>query len=149
MNTINYFKAAERALTERGRLETALANLKRRRDRAISRSGPSGLSTVDYTKPYVSSGAAGDALSSCLEVATITRQIAATEEEIAEIDRVLGQLEAADRDLLRAWYIEGKPKEEITEALSYSSRTSIYDLRNKAVSAFAVLYFGAPALPST
>ena len=40
----------------------------------------------------------------------------------------------------------GKAKEEnLTAQVNYASRTSIYDLRNKAVAGFAVLYFGADA----
>lgn len=80
-----------------------------------------------------------------LELAEINREIVATRSTIAEIDRVLAQLDDADAELLRAWYIEHKSKEQIADELSYSSKTSIYDLRNKAVAAFAVLYYGAGA----
>ena len=83
-----------------------------------------------------------------LELAEINREIVATRSTIAEIDRVLAQLDDADAELLRAWYIEHKSKEQIADELSYSSKTSIYDLRNKAVAAFAVLYYGAGALAS-
>ena len=62
---------------------------------------------------------------------------------------MLAHLEQTDADLLRAWYIEHKSKEEIAERINYSSSSTIYDLRNKAVAAFAVLYFGAGALAST
>lgn len=146
---INYFRTAERVLSERGNLDRALANLERRLERAIAKHGPSELPSIDYSRPYVSTSSSADALSACLEVAEITREINTTKETIQEIDRVLDQLSPDDASLLRAWYIEREPKEEIAERLSYSSRTSVYDLRNKAVSAFAILYFGAGALSST
>ena len=41
-----------------------------------------------------------------------------------------------------------KSKEEIAEAVCYASPTSIYDQRNKALVRFALLYFGAGAMPS-
>ena len=43
---------------------------------------------------------------------------------------------------------ERKSKEEIAEAVCYASPTSIYDQRNKALVRFALLYFGAGAMPS-
>lgn len=146
---INYFKAAERTLSERGNLERALANLEHRRERIIRQAAPSGVQSTDYSRPYVSGGGANDALTDCLELAEVAREIDATRDTIREIDRVLAQLEDADAAILRAWYIDGKSKEEIAADLAYSSRTSIYDLRNKAVSVFAILYFGAGALSST
>lgn len=146
---INYFKAAERTLSERGNLEKALANLERRRERVIQRAAPSGVSVTDYSKPYVSGGGANDALTDCLEIAEINREITTTRETIEEIDRVLAQLDPADAALLRAWYIDHLTKEQIAERVNYSSTSTLYDLRNKAVSAFAVLYFGAGAMSST
>lgn len=145
---INYFKAAEKVLSERGNLERALENITRRKERILKQGGPSELSGVDYSKTYVSTAAAGDALSACLELAEVIRELGDTEGTIAEIDRVLEQLDKADADLLRAWYIGGKSKDEIAADLAYSSKTSIYDLRNKAVSEFAILYYGAGALAS-
>lgn len=146
---INYFKAAERTLAERGNLERALENLGRRKKKIIDRAAPGGIQTTDYARPYVSGGGANDALTDCLELAEITREITTTRETIEEIDRVLAQLEPIDEALLRAWYVEHLTKDEVAAKINYSSSSTIYDLRNKAVSAFAVLYYGAGALSST
>lgn len=146
---INYFKAAERTLSERGNLDRALVNLERRREAVIRRAGPHEIRVTDYSRPYVSGGGANDALTDCLELAEINREIALTRETIGHVDTVLGQLDPADADLLRAWYIDHLTKEEVAERINYSSSSTIYDLRNKAVSAFAILYFGAGALSST
>lgn len=145
---INYFEAAEKTLRSRGPLEAALANLKRRQERVIARSGPAGYPSPDFSKPYASVGAVNDAISACLELAEITREIEETAETIDEIDRVIAQLEPEERDIVRLWYIEHKSKEEIAGAVSYASTRSVYDLRNTAVARFALLYFGACALPS-
>ncbi len=146
---INYFKSAERTLSERANLEKALANLERRKDRLLRKGAPSDNVLSDYARPYISGGGANAVLSDMLDLAEIAKEIELTKETIEEIDDVLAQLEQTDADLLRAWYIEHKSKEEIAERINYSSSSTIYDLRNKAVAAFAVLYFGAGALAST
>ena len=146
---INYFKAAERTLSERGNLERALENLNRRKAMIIQRSAPQGIPTTDYSRPYVSGGGASDALSDCLQLAEVVREIETTKETIEEIDRVMSQLEPSDASILRAWYIDRRTKGQIAEDLNYSSTTTVYDLRNKAVSAFAILYYGAGSLSST
>lgn len=115
----------------------SLPPLRQRQREIISSLGPMPRAAVSTRTPPPA-----------LELAEINREIVATRSTIAEIDRVLAQLDDADAELLRAWYIEHKSKEQIADELSYSSKTSIYDLRNKAVAAFAVLYYGAGALAS-
>ena len=142
---INYFDAAVNTLRARGMLETALSNLERKKERILRYGAPSEYPSADMSKPYTSSKAVNDTLAECVELAEVVREITITREKIEEIDRALGQLDGDDARILRLWYIERKSKEEITESVSYSSRTSVYDLRNKAVANFALLYFGAGA----
>lgn len=142
---INYFKAAERTLSERGNLERALDNLSRRREAAASRGMIQGGAGA---VAYASGGRTNNDLADLLELAELDREIATTRSVIEEIDRVLAQLDKGNSDLLRAWYIERKSKEEIAAALHYSSSSTLYELRNKAVAAFAILYYGAGALAS-
>ena len=142
---INYFDAAENTLRARGMLETALGNLERKKERILRYGAPSEYPSADMSKPYTSSKVVNDTLTECVELAEVVREITITREKIEEIDRALGQLDGDDARILRLWYIERKSKEEITESVSYSSRTSVYDLRNKAVANFALLYFGAGA----
>lgn len=108
---INYFKAAERLLAQRGNLEQALENLGRRRELASTQA----KAERDNIKPrpYASSGGINAHTSARLELAEINREIVATRSTIAEIDRVLAQLDDADAELLRAWYIEHKSKGEL------------------------------------
>ena len=142
---INYFDAAENTLRARGVLDTALNNLEKRKERILRYAAPSEYPSANMSKPYTSTRAVNDTLAECVELAETMREIRATEEKIEEIDRVLGQLEKEDEEILRLWYIEHRSKEDIAERVSYSSRTSVYDLRNKAVANFALLYFGASA----
>lgn len=142
---INYFNAAENTLRSRSMLEKALKNLMRRQERIMRHNSPSGYPSLDTSKPYTSTKSVNDALTDCIEIAEVAREINRTKEKIDEIDSVLQQLDPQDAELLRLWYIERESKEEIAAQVSYASRTSIYDLRNKAVAGFAVLYFGADA----
>jgi len=145
---INYFDAAEKTLRSRGMLETALDNIERRKERIIRNSGPSGYPSSDFSKTYTSTKDVNDALSECLELAEVMREIQVTRDKVEEIDDVLAQMDEDDARILRLWYIERKSKDEITEAVCYSSTSSLYDLRNKALVRFALLYFGAGAMPS-
>ena len=135
---INYFDAAENTLRGRGFLDSALQNLERRKERIVQHGSPAGYPSPDFSKPYASTSAVNDTLAECLELAEVVREIKVTEEKIQEIDAVI----------IRLWYIEGKSRDEIAEAVNYASTRSIYDLRNSAVAEFALRYFGAGALPS-
>lgn len=145
---INYFAAAEDTLRARGSLEKALKNLERRQERIIQHGGPASYPALDFSKPYASTGAVNDALSDYVELAEVSREIRDTRAKIQEIDGVLEQLAPEEREIIRLWYIERKSKDEIAQAVNYTSIPSIYDLRNKAVAQFALLYFGAGALAS-
>jgi hypothetical protein len=50
------------------------------------------------------------------------------------------------KDILHMWYVEKTDKEDIAERMGYSSRQSVYDLRNKAISKFSIALFGITAL---
>lgn len=146
--SINYFEAAEKTLRARGSLEKAVVNLERRRERIISHGSPAGYPSPDLSKSYTSVGAVNDALSACLELSETERELQHTREAIGETDAVIAQLEPEEREIIRLWYIERRGREEICEAMNYASNASVYDVRNRAVSHFAVLYFGAGALAS-
>ena len=139
---INYFEAAEKTLRARGLLETALGNLERKKERILRYGAPSEYPSADMSKPYTGAKTVN------VELAEVMREIQVTRDKVEEIDDVLAQMDEDDARILRLWYIERKSKEEIAEAVCYASPTSIYDQRNKALVRFALLYFGAGAMPS-
>lgn len=147
---INYLKAAERLLSERGQLDKAADNLERRRRKAISRGAPEDLAAA-MASPllHASTSDTAEDLAARLELIEIEREIAVNRDTREAIDDALDQLDAQDAALLRAWYIQRRPKEEIAGMVNYSSSSTIYGLRNKALAAFALLYYGASALAST
>ena len=148
---INYFEAAEKT---RGLLETALGNLERKKERILRYGAPSEYPSADMSKPYTGAKSVNDALADCLDLLKAPCFPEAAEQAGDEVVACLPSIRSApdlvedDARILRLWYIERKSKDEITEAVCYSSTSSLYDLRNKALVRFALLYFGAGAMPS-
>lgn len=50
------------------------------------------------------------------------------------------------REVLTMWYVEKMDKDMIADKFGYSSRQSVYDMKNKAIRKFAVALFGVTAL---
>ena len=146
---INYVKEAERLLNARRNMERSVENLERRLSQLIKRGGPGNVSAIDLSKPFTSSTYTADTIGNCLDIVMTQKAIRETQEDIENIDIAIKQLDKRDSTLLRMWYIDGATKEEIAAELSYSSRSSVYDIKKSAVSAFALLYYGTPALVAT
>ena len=81
---INYFDAAENTLRSRSMLEKALKNLMRRQERIMRHNAPSGYPSLDTSKPYTSTKSVNDALTDCIEIAEVAREINRTKEKIDE-----------------------------------------------------------------
>ena len=121
---MNYFKAAEQVLSSVTTLKRALENLERRKERLIESGAPREPGAIDYSKPFTDAHFVSDTLGELLELS----------EEYKKI--------------IVLWYIEKRSKESIMEVLYIESLTTVYNLRNRAVAEFALLYYGASALPS-
>ena len=145
---MNYFKAAEQVLGSVPTLKRALENLKKREQRLIDQGKPRELGAIDYSKPFTDSHFVSDTLNELLELSECSRNIKETERTLAEIEGVLEQLSDEYKKCVILWYIEKRSKEAIAEALYIESSTTVYNLRNKAVAEFALLYYGAAALSS-
>ncbi|OGO90330.1 MAG: hypothetical protein A2Y17_12235 [Clostridiales bacterium GWF2_38_85] len=146
---MNYFKEAERVLSSKTTLKKAVENLKRRQERLINSGAPREPGAIDYSKPYTDAHSVNDTLNQLLELSEVSKELAETENFITEIERVIEQLPKEFKNIVVWWYIERKTKEEIAELLYVESVTTVYDIRNKAIAQFAILYFGAGALLST
>ncbi len=145
---MNYFKAAEQVLSSVSTLEKALENLQRRKARLIDSGRPNEPGAIDYGKPFVDSHFANDVLSDMLEFQECVKNIAETEAALAEIKGIIDQLEGEYKKILQLWYVEKLKKERVMEQMYIDSTSTLYNLRNRAVTEFALLYFGASALPS-
>lgn len=145
---MNYFKAAEQVLGSVPMLKKAVENLKRREQRLIDQGKPREVGAIDYSKPFTDSHFVSDTLNELLELSECTRNIAETEKALAEIEGIIAQLSEEHKKVIELWYFEKRPKEAIMAELYIESLTTVYNLRNKAVAEFALLYYGASAMPS-
>lgn len=145
---MNYFKAAEQILSSVPTLERATENLKRRQQRLIDNGAPKGAGTINYDKPFTDTHYVNDTLSELLEISECSKNIAKNQEELTYIYGIVEQLQDEHKKLVRLWYFQKLPKEAVMEQMYIESLSTVYNLRNKAVAEFALLYYGASALPS-
>jgi len=145
---MNYFKAAEQVLSSVSALKKALENLETRKARLIASGAPREPGAIDYTKPFTNSHYVSDTLNEMLELSECTQNIANTKNELDYISGIIEQLSDEYKKIITMWYIERQTKEYIAQAMYIESSTTVYNLRNKAVAEFALLYYGAAALNS-
>lgn len=145
---MNYFKAAEQVLSSVPDLERSLENLERRKERLLSEGSPRGIAEIDFDKPFVDTRYINRTLTEALSLSECARCIDKTRSDLEEIRKVIEQLPDEQRQLVSLWYVDKKPKEEIMQSMAIYSNSTIYAKRNKAVAAFALLYYGSPALAS-
>ena len=134
---IDYFKEAEKVLTELPTLRKSINNLQ---DRKTMLAKYAAEPPVQDSKKQ--RGAFSKAESLWLEYKQTLDDIDYTHKLINHIEQVLQQLESEERLILRWWYIEHKPKEDILEYMHYESLTTLYNIKNRAVRGFAMLYYG-------
>ena len=145
---MNYFKAAEQVLSSVPDLERSLENLEHRKERLLSEGSPRGIAELDFDKPFVDTRYINKTLTEALSLSECARCIDKTRSDLEEIRAIIEQLPDELRRLVYLWYVEKKPKEEIMQSMGIYSNSTIYAKRNKAVAAFALLYYGSPALAS-
>ena len=118
---MNYFKAAEQLLAALPELERAVENLKHREDRIVNSGAPKMPAAIDYAKPFADVTSINDTLSEMLALTEVQRNRHKTESQIAEIKRILAQMEAEHQALIRMWYVERMPKESIMQSMCIES----------------------------
>ncbi len=74
-----------------------------------------------------------------------------TEERIQEIDQVLDDMDKDQdcdffKEVLVMWYVEKLSKDMIADEIGYSSRKSVYLLRNRAINKFSTMVFGIASI---
>jgi hypothetical protein len=152
---LNYIKEAENVLWYYNDLYRSVENMNREIAKIVSRQGPSSLNAVQLDATGVrGSGDADDNTYNLLfRLKTLTENREKTLAELGEIDSLFEEISQEQGcelygKVLKKWYIEKVPKEEIAKQIGYSptSRTSIYDLKARAIKKFAVRYHGIEAV---
>lgn len=139
---MEYFKEAEAVLYSVPKKEEAIKQMTRRKNRLIKRMGPSMPHGTDFFSSYTKAAFYG-AINEICELADLISSIENMETELAEIRACVEAIEDATlRKLLKCWYWARLPKEKIAEKIDCWSTTTVYTKRNKAVEAFALLYWG-------
>lgn len=151
---MNYIKEAEKYLYYYNELYRSLEHMRKERAKLIAKSCPSSNIVTKFDLTEVRANAHHDeAINDLYKIKVLSENIAETEKALAEVDKILEEISKDPGcelygEVLRKWYIEKIPKEEIAEEIGYSenSRQSIYNIKNAAIRKFAVRLFGIGAL---
>ena len=143
--SIDYFKAAETTLTNLPLLKKSVGILEKRLERLIQKGAPKEPGSMDFGKPYVSSHDVNDTLNDLLAIQEVQSEISATKAEIREVQAALKELPEEQRKVVMLFYMNGMSAEKIAEKIFVESEKTVYNIRNKGVCNFALLYYGAPA----
>lgn len=154
---MNYIKESEEILKNHRKLNTSLNNLYNRRNKIIKSGFPRELMGISYDKPEVQhTDYSESTLNEICEIMEINAQISETKEEMQLVNDILEQIKKEDDILekfIRLKYITDykKSMREIARKLNYSenSNHTIYDIKNKALKEFTILYFGVRGIKNT
>jgi len=117
----------------------------------VYRASPRPLKSIDIEEMIKAGGKKDTTLNLLFEIKVLMDTREETREELSRIDRTLEAISKAPGcehygPVLRSWYIDRTPKQDIAKEIGYSSRQSIYDIKNAALRQFAVELFGVKAL---
>ena len=142
---------ANKILRHYNDLQQAEENLNKRISRLVAQAGPRDLTAVDIEDAIKAAGAKDTTLNIIFELKQLTDARDRTRAELDRIDSILAAM-VEEKDclfytpVLRAWYIDLVPKDQIARTIGYSSKRSIYTIKNQALRKFACKMFGIKAL---
>lgn len=142
---IDYFKAAEREISSLPLLKKSLPILQSRLERLIASGAPREPAGIDLSKPYVDSNTVNDTLGELCAIAETQAEIRATKDKIQEIEEILEAIPEEQRTVLKLFYIDKLTAEKIAKRIFVESEKTVYNIRNKGIANYSVLYYGAMA----
>jgi len=143
---MNCIRDAEELLLNYRDMKYSIMRMEREIERLANR--PKDIEAIQYDKPGGKKYYDKDDILNCLyRIKKLSDMKKQTEERIQEIDRVLDEMDKDPdcdffKEVLVMWYLEKLPKDIIAEEIGYSSRKSVYLVRNKAIKKFAVIFYG-------
>jgi len=149
---MNYIKEAETILWYYNDLYRSVENMNREIAKIVSRQSP-GVSVTFHLEPtgIHGSGDQDDNTYNLLfRLKTLSENREKTLTELEKVDKILGEISRDDGcelygKVLREWYIERTPKDEIGEKIGYGKR-NVYYIKDRAIKKFAVRHFGLDAV---
>lgn len=155
---MNYINAAEEYLRNYRHLKGSIGTMRREMERLLAQAGPSGDNNMAVAIDAVGGGRGGsgeydETVNILWRVQELMANIIETEKKLEEVDVLLEEISRGEGcefygAVLRKWYVNCIPKDQIAEQIGYESRTSIYTIKNRAIRKFAVRVLGIRALES-
>lgn len=148
---MNYIKETETILWYYRDLYHSIEEMSKRVGRLVAKAGPSNLTAMVLDDTGIRSGKVDEAVNMFFEIQKLMELKQKTKRELDEIENILSEFDKEKGcelygTVLRKWYIERIPKEDIAREIGYNSKQSVYDIKNKAIRKLAVRYFGIDAL---
>ncbi|VBB08419.1 Hypothetical protein LUCI_3691 [Lucifera butyrica] len=148
---MNFIKEAENILLHYNDLHRSLTNIEKQITQLVTISRPKELSAITLEVTGIPAKRVDETLNILYTLQTLQECKERTIGEFAKINKVLedmGKEKGCELygKVLRSWYIDKLAKEDIAEMIGYSTKRSVYDLRDKAIRKFAVMMFGIKAL---
>ena len=150
---MNYIAEAEEILKNHKKLNDSKRILENRKKLILKIVTPKELRAIDYERPAIQHmDYSNDTINEICELAQVNQQIKETEAELKTVNEILETIKKDDEiseKFIQLKFFE-KPKvplRKISSDLGYSeeSNHTIYDIKNRALKEFAILYFGARA----
>src|SRR6056297_3844017 len=143
---MNCIKEAEELLLNYRDMKYSIKRMEREIERLAN--GPKDIEAIQYDKPGSKKYYDQDETLNCLyKIKKLSDMKKQTEERIQEIDQVLNDIDKNPdcdffKEVLLMWYVEKLSKDVIADEVGYSSRKSVYLLRNRAINKFSTMLFG-------
>ena len=148
---MNYIREAETVLKHYQDLYQSIENMNEQICQLTLKGCPKHITAVMQDEVGIRTGRHDDTINVLFEIQTLNENKLKTQEELDKVNAILDGLSKESgcelyKVVLWKWYIERVPKEDIAEQIGYSSRQSIYGVRNLAIRKFAIRLFGIEAL---
>ncbi len=143
---MDYIKESEKILRHYRRLQLSVPMLEKQLSRLCGKGGPSSKVTAVLDLSCVRASSNRSAEQIIFEIMELQGCLVETKERLEEIDQLLLDL-SSERGcdwhdkFLREWYVDNLPRAEI-EAHFDRCKRNLYNMRDEAIKAFAVAYFG-------
>ena len=148
---MNYIREAENVLIHYKDLYQSIENMDKQICQLTLKGCPKYIAAIVHDEIGIKSGKHDEVINTLFEIQTLNENKLKTQEELNKVNAILDGLSKEQgcglyKVVLWKWYIERIPKEDIAEQIGYSSRQSIYSIRNAAIRKFAIRIFGIEAL---
>jgi len=111
----------------------------------MEKSAPKSYGGTSFDKPYTDSHSVNDTLNELCGIAELSREMEETKKEVALFEAVLDELETVEKTVVTLMYHEGMTAEKVAEQIYVESEKTVYNIRNRAIAHFAMLYYGVDA----